>query len=482
MAVLFAGIALPATSAAPATTTPRSYAVGMTTETFVDTTRSTPAWGPNPTEPSRTLVTTILYPAQGAGSRAPTPGAPPDRTGAPYPLIVFAHGLGGDPQQYLTLLRGWAAAGFVVAAPRFPLSSDQTPGGPDGGDVVNQPGDVSFVVTSLLHLAAPGPDPLSGLVNPDEIGAAGHSNGGITTLGLVANTCCHDPRISAAVVMAGATEGYPGGHYDFSLAPPLLLVHDTDDELVPYAGAVSEFDEDQQPKGLLTIEGVPAGDAGDIGAGHMASAAALGPAAPTVIRVTTDFFRAYLDHDHAALEAIAADGRSAHTRVAVDWSAPARATLPVPAPPVAHLHATASPSTGLVNGEPVTVHWSGYTPGKVVNILECSHVRAGDRQLQWLRLREWRHPAPRSLRLGVGHSPRGRRHGGERSVRLGALLRLHREQLQLHAAVAVEGAGDLVPSVASGRTPPRRCRCRSSPAAFPGCMPILVRGARPWTH
>lgn len=349
----------------------------MTTETFVDTTCPTPAWGPNPAEPSRTLVTTILYPAQGAGSRAATPGAPPDRTGAPYPLIVFAHGLGGDPRQYLTLLRGWAAAGFVVAAPRFPLSSDQTPGGPDGGDVVNQPGDVSFVVTSILHHATPGPDPLSGLINPDEIGAAGHSNGGITTLGLVANTCCHDSRISAAVVMAGATEGYPGGHYDFSLAPPLLLVHDTDDELVPYAGAVSEFDEDHEPKGLLTIEGVPAGDAGNIGAGHMASAAALGPTAPTVIRVTTDFFRAYLDHDHAALEAIAADGRTAHTRVAVDWSAPARATLPVPAPPVADLHAMASPSTGLVNGEAVTVHWSGYTPGKVVNILECSHVTLG---------------------------------------------------------------------------------------------------------
>ena len=26
------------------------------------------------------------------------------------------------------------------------------------------------------------------------------------------------------------------------------------------------------------------------------------------------------------------------------------------------------------DGQSVTVRWSGYTPGKVVNILECSHV------------------------------------------------------------------------------------------------------------
>ena len=41
------------------------HAVGLLTETFVDTTRPTPASGPNPRRSSRTLITTILYPAEG---------------------------------------------------------------------------------------------------------------------------------------------------------------------------------------------------------------------------------------------------------------------------------------------------------------------------------------------------------------------------------------------------------------------------------
>ena len=70
-----------AASSAPAATT---------TMTFVDTSRSTPAWNGMPGKPSRTLVTTIWYPARGSGS-VTTAG-----DGA-YPLIVFAHGLGGSP-------------------------------------------------------------------------------------------------------------------------------------------------------------------------------------------------------------------------------------------------------------------------------------------------------------------------------------------------------------------------------------------------
>lgn len=34
-----------------------------------------------------------------------------------------AHGLGANPQIYKSLLKHWAAAGFVVAAPQFPLTS-----------------------------------------------------------------------------------------------------------------------------------------------------------------------------------------------------------------------------------------------------------------------------------------------------------------------------------------------------------------------
>lgn len=350
-----------------------THAVGQTTETYVDTRRDTPEWASQPRLPSRTLVTTVLYPATGTPSPNPVPGAPPDTAGGPYPLVVFAHGLGSTPQAYVHLLSAWAAAGYVVAAPRFPLSSSQTAGGPDAADVVHQPGDMRYVVASVLRQSAGGPGPLAGLVDPHEVGAAGHSNGAISTLGLVADTCCKDARVKAAVVMAGTTEGFPGGHYELAHSPPLLLVHDTTDEVVPYRSAVVEYDRARGPKALLTIRGSTDRRLSGPSA-HTASSGVDGPASATVIRTTTDFFDAYLRHDPAARRRIGAAGRSRYTTMHLDTAPGGTARLPVPRQPTVHLRASVTPHAGLSDGETVTVRWSGYTPGKVVNVLECSHV------------------------------------------------------------------------------------------------------------
>src|SRR5262249_22096247 len=162
-------------------------AVAETQQTIVDNTRETPQWGANPPSPSRTLATTILYPkAAGSSSK-------------PYPIVMFSHGLGASPEIYAPMLRQLAAAGYVVAAPRFPLTNSATPGGPDAGDVVNQPGDISFVLTQILDASAKSTGPLAGLVDPEAVAVVGHSNGAITTLGLAANTCCLEPRAKAAV-------------------------------------------------------------------------------------------------------------------------------------------------------------------------------------------------------------------------------------------------------------------------------------------
>jgi dienelactone hydrolase len=348
-------------------------AVGQVTETYVDTTRDTPAWGPDPEIPSRTLVTLVLYPAVGPPSAAPVANDPPETSRGPYPLIVFSHGLGSTPLAYLHLLSAWAAAGFVVAAPRFPLSSSETPGGADAGDVVNQPADVRFVINAVLGDSAASTGPLAGLVDPQEIGAAGHSNGAITTLGLVADTCCQDPQVKAAVVMAGTTEGFPGGHYDLTHAPPLLLVHDTTDGLVPYRSAVIVYDHSRGPKGLLTIRGSTSPSLSG-GSAHTAAAGIAGPAAPAVRRTTIDFFDAYLRGDRSALPRMRADGRSPYTALHLDPVPGGNQQVPVPPQPVVHLRATVTPHEGLTSGTTVTVRWSGYTAGKVVNVLECSHV------------------------------------------------------------------------------------------------------------
>jgi dienelactone hydrolase len=341
------------------------YAVGLVTDTFVDSHRTTPAWNGSPQLPTRTLVTTILYPATGSTGGEPTQEAAPEKASAPYPLIVFGHGLGGTPQGYMNVLAAWASQGFVVAAPLFPLSNGNVPGGPDAGDVVNQPKDMSYVINAVLADSLLPSGTLSGLVNPEEIGAAGHSNGAVTTLGLVANTCCYDSQVKAAVVMAGTTEGFSPGHYEFSTAPPLLLVHGTADQLIPYRSAPLIYNQACGPNGLLTLEG----------GSHDAAGGQDPRSASTVVRTTTDFFDAYLTGNRQAGARLATDGRSPTTKITLDLTRGVRgAAIAVPPVPVVHLRASVSPNHNLTNGEAVTVRWSGYTAGKVVNILECSHV------------------------------------------------------------------------------------------------------------
>ena len=344
---------------------PGHYAVGTVSQTFVDASRGTPAWGSQPAAASRTLVTTILYPATGSPSATATPSAAPERTGAPYPLIVFSHGLGASPGDYRPLLLSWASAGYVVAAPRFPLTSSTTPGGPDAGDVVNQPRDVSYVIGGVLADAAAPTGSLAGLVDPQEVGVAGHSNGAVTTLGLIANTCCHDQHVKAAVVMAGTTVGFPSGVYDYRVTPPVLLVHGTADQLIPYRSAPIVYDEILGPKALLTVAG----------GSHSSAAGLVAPSSTNVIRATTDFFDAYLRGETPALTRLKTDGHSATTSVVLDSVAGSRgASVPIPPAPAVHLHASVTPSQNLTKGQAVVVRWSGYSPGKVVNVLECYKV------------------------------------------------------------------------------------------------------------
>jgi dienelactone hydrolase len=371
LAALTCGFLLSTTEAGTAATAPVARAASLapvtsTTMTFVDTSRPTPSWNGMPEKSSRTLVTTIWFPSRRSGSVA-TAG------GGTYPLIVFAHGLGGSPQGYEKLLTEWAAAGYVVAAPLFPLSSSETPGGADGGDIGNQPGDMSFVIDQVLKASAASKGPLSGLVNPSEIGAAGHSNGAITTLGLVANSCCRDARVKAAVVMAGTTEGLGTGHYNLAEAPPLLVVQDLHDGLIPYPDAVAVFNKARGPKALLALDWDSHPDASGSSA-HMAASGEVGPTSGPVIKSTTAFFNAFLKHETGARQAVAATGRSSLSTVHTAWADGSRATLPVPKTAARNLRASVTPAAGLHDGQAVTVRWSGYTAGKVVNVLECSHV------------------------------------------------------------------------------------------------------------
>ncbi|MFN8025473.1 MAG: hypothetical protein U0W40_03660 [Acidimicrobiia bacterium] len=186
-------VAFPASAGAADRAEVTPLPVEVTTLDLVDPSRPTAANGTCAELPSRALPTTVYHPT----------------TGGPYPLVVFAHGFSATPAGYDRLLRHWASAGYVVAAPTFPLSGGTSPCGPVAGDVVNQPEDMSFVITSVLGDAKSADSPLHGLVDGQHVGAAGHSNGGITTYGLVGNTKLRDPRIDAAIIMAGTAQKFP---------------------------------------------------------------------------------------------------------------------------------------------------------------------------------------------------------------------------------------------------------------------------------
>jgi len=334
----------------------------VTERTFVDRTRPTAANDDCPKLPTRTLRTTIYYPSVGdASSGVPQPDAAADLAAGPYPLIAFSHGYRADPRAYEDLLTHWAGAGFVVAAPQFPLSGADSQCGAVAGDSINQPEDVHFVITSVLK-ANRRDALLRGLVDPKRIGAAGHSNGAITTYGLVANTRLRDPRVTAAVVLAGTLQPYPEGRYDFTEAPPLLIVHGTQDNLVPYSAGVRAFNRARGPKGLLTIQ------EGD----HGSAAGSL------VLQATTDMFDAYLRDDPAAASRLPGDQVPGVSEMRFVAERGATTTIPTLPEVKRHLKAKVTPSKHLTDGQEVTVTWSGYTPGKVVNILQCNR---GNRDL-----------------------------------------------------------------------------------------------------
>lgn len=261
----------------PAPAPPRSalpIPVAQLSLPLVDTSRQARS-GP------RVLTTSVWYPAQ---TGSPDNVVAPPASGGPFPLIVFAHGYNATPAPYAEMLRSWARAGYVVAAPTFPLTNSGTPGGPDRGDVANQPADVRFVISQLL-VAGSKSGPLDGLINPQKIAVAGHSDGGITAAEVAYNTCCRDPRISAAVIMAGAAVDVPGGSYFPPGTAPVLVIQGVDDNSNNPMNALGLYGEDGAgPKYLLTLPG----------ASHEGPFMGAGPDAGVVQQATIDFFGRYL--------------------------------------------------------------------------------------------------------------------------------------------------------------------------------------------
>jgi dienelactone hydrolase len=291
------GPAAPGDTSAPATATPPPSApASAPVPTKASVPRSsrtlvTPAAGSAPAIPfaikertvtfkrgkTRPLKTTIWYPA-GAG---------------PFPLVLFSHGLTSEPSAYASILRAWARAGFVVAAPAYPHTAYGVKDF-DVLDVINQPADASYVISQVLGLGMTDGDSLKGLIDSGRIAAAGHSAGGITTIGMFSGN--RDDRLKAGIVLAG--ERVLNAPFS-GPAAAMLFVHGKLDKTVPYADGLKAFAAVPWSRAMMTVTK----------GSHVAITKEFGP----VIDTTADFLRWSLYGDAAAKERLKADATKGGT-------------------------------------------------------------------------------------------------------------------------------------------------------------------------
>jgi dipeptidyl aminopeptidase/acylaminoacyl peptidase len=200
----------------------------MSQAALVDTTRQVVSHGAV-LAASRSLPTTIWTPT----------------SGGPYPLVVFVHGYNIGPLQYQRFCSTLASAGYVVAAPSFPLEDPSRGFGLDRGDIPNEATDVSFVITSLLAESG------ARKIDPTRVAAVGHSDGADVVL-LVGYGSGHvDPRVRA--VVADAPDPMTGAIQASST--PLLLVQGTADSVVPYSASQDVFGQIRGPVDYLSLVG-----------------------------------------------------------------------------------------------------------------------------------------------------------------------------------------------------------------------------------
>lgn len=233
------------------------YPVASTTLDLVDTSRPTVSQG-HQVAPTRTLTTLVWRPAE--------PGR--------WPLVVFAHGFQVGPPPYEAMLEAWAAAGYVVAAPEFPLTDAAVAGADlDEGDIAQQPADVRFVLDSVVAPASP----VAADIDPTRVVLAGHSDGAESVL--AASTEATPPgQPAVAGVVAMSVQPLPG--VATTANPPILVTQGDADGINPPSAGEAAFAAARPPRWYLDLEG----------GGHLPPLEAGSPWLPAVEATTEAFF------------------------------------------------------------------------------------------------------------------------------------------------------------------------------------------------
>ena len=150
--------------------------------------------------------------------------------------MLFAHGYDVTPDFYAPLLERWAAAGYVVAAPTFPILSGSA-GGASHVDYEKTFGDTSFVITQVLGARAGRParrGSSTALASPPPATPTARS----ISFGVGFLACCRDPRVKSVIAMAGDLANANNPHVR-DTGTPILHVMETNDEYDPYPHSIA---------------------------------------------------------------------------------------------------------------------------------------------------------------------------------------------------------------------------------------------------
>ena len=214
------------------------YRVASRDYQFVDSSRPTAENRGVPGQPDRSLVTTLWYPENGP---------------AQMPLVIHSHGILSERTELNYAAEALASRGYVVAAANYPLTAEETAGGANINDVVNQPADISFLLDTILALQGE-EKPYEGDIDPARIGLTGYSLGGLTTYLATYHPRWREPRVAAAVAIAAPSGPFSPTFFSTTKVP-LLVLAGTADALIEYGLNAANVPGRAMQASLVTIAG-----------------------------------------------------------------------------------------------------------------------------------------------------------------------------------------------------------------------------------
>ena len=179
------------------------------------------------------------------------PKSLPDR---PMPLILYSHGLMGSYSQSAHYAEHFASHGYLFAAPDFPLTNFRNGERANAVDVINQPGDISFLLDALLRRNSDPDDSLYQRIDSDKIVAMGLSLGGMTTHMLAYDPQRADARIDVAVAIAAPSQMFSKKFFS-TRDLPYLAIASPEDALIAYRDNALPMLSKARNASLVTIAG-----------------------------------------------------------------------------------------------------------------------------------------------------------------------------------------------------------------------------------